>query len=167
MSIETVEFSLITVEDLDIGTGTRAVALADGSTPTLHQVSLASLAILKTERIVASNNAPVLTLTGFIPAGARVMGVTYRVLTAFGTGNGLTGLHVGDAIVDSRWIEDGPITLNAVADEASPAYRGSGAWPLYVSGGNVIITGVGGLFTGAGELEATLHYFSLRHRTAA
>ena len=108
MSIEVVQFSTIVLEDLDIGTGTRQLRLADGSLATCRQLSVGMLALLKTTTVHASNGAATLTLSSFIPAGARILGVTSNVLTAFGITNGLTAFALGDGTVLDRWAAGQP-----------------------------------------------------------
>ncbi len=157
-------YSLIVQEDLDIGPGTRQLRLQDGSLVTAHQLSVAALAILKTATVSASNGASVLTLSALIPAGARVLGVTSQVLTAFGTGNGLTGINIGDATLVDRWAAAAAITLNALTEQGSFQ---EGSWPIYASATDVLVSAVGGTFTAVGQLQVTVHYTLLTHRVQA
>lgn len=164
MSIEVVEYSLICLEDLDIGSGTRSVDLADGSTATLHQVSLASLLIPVTATVVPGASAAVATLNNLIPAGARVAGVTTEILTSLGTGQGLTAFLVGDGDVIDRWGTQSTLTVGAQTDQGDFL---DGTWPMYASATDVVLSAVDGLFSGVGEIEVTVWYFYLTHRAAA
>jgi len=159
-----VTYSLIVTEDLDIGPGTRSLRLQDGSVVTAHQLSVASLAILKTATLAAVNGASVLTLASFIPAGATVVGVTSKITTAFGASNGLTSFDVGESAVSDRWGHQTSLLSNALLEGGQ--FRAQG-WPTYPSATDVLISAGGGTFDGNGVLECTLHYYLLSHRTAA
>jgi hypothetical protein len=163
VSIETVEFSLICREDLDIGSSTRSIELADGSTATLHQVSVASLLIPVTQTVVPSASAATAVLTGLIPAGARVAGVTTEILTTLGTSQGVTGFSIGDGAVIDRWGTQAVLTQGAQTDQGDFL---DATWPMYASATHVILSALGGLFDGAGEVEVTAWYFFLTHRSA-
>jgi hypothetical protein len=163
MSVETVEYSLACLEDLDIGTGTRSVHLADGSTVTLHQISLGALLSPLTRRTVPIAGAAVATLSGMIPAGARVAGVTTAIVASLGTSQGLTSFAVGDAAVMDRWGVQTILTAGAQTDQGD--FR-DGTWPVYASNTHVLLSALGGLFNGVGEIEVTVWYFFLTHRAA-
>lgn len=163
MSIETVEYSLICREDLDIGSSTRSIELADGSTATLHQVSVASLLIPVTQTVVPSASAATAVLTGLIPAGARVAGVTTEILTTLGTSQGLTGVAIGDGTVIDFWGVQSTLTAGAQTDQGD--FRNA-TWPMYASATNVVLSATDGLFDGVGEVEVTAWYFLLTHRSA-
>lgn len=163
MSLELVEFSRICLEDLDIGNGTRAVGLADGSTATLHQVSLASLLIPTTRTIVPGAGMATAVLTAMIPGGARVAGVTTQILTSLGTTQGLTSFSVGDGIVMERWGIQSALTAGAQTDQGD--FTDSN-WPVYPSDTDIILSAIGGLFNGAGEIQVTAWTFFLTHRAA-
>ena len=163
MSIETVEYSLVTTEDLDIGTGTRSVHLADGGTVTLHQISLGALLLLSTRRIVPPPGAALATLTDFITGGSRVFGVTTEILTSLGTSQGLSRVAIGDASSLNRWGEQPVLTSGAQTDQGDFQ---DGALPIYPEDTDVVLSAIGGLFDGTGHIEVTLHYFLLTHRSA-
>lgn len=160
--MEVVNFSLIGLEDLDIGNGTRQVRLGDGALHTLHQIQLSSLLIPKTVRLSALSGDAVMSAP-IIQAGMRVAGVTSQIIDAFGTSLGLTGLNIGDSITDDRWGTQATLTANAETDQGD---FGDAEWPIYASGDNVLIHAVGGLFDGTGRLEITLWAFYLTHRSA-
>ena len=163
MSLETIVFSKIVLEDLDIGSDTRDLRLADGSIATCHQISIPSFCLLKTASLAATNGATALTLSGFIPAAATAPGVTTKLLTALGASGGLTGFSVGDTSIIDRWGTSTTLTQNAVTEGGSFT---PGAWPIYASAADIVISAVGGTFDGTGSFEVTLHYFLFKHRTA-
>lgn len=163
MSIETVEFSLICREDLDIGSGTRDVELQDGSTATLHQVSLSSMFIPVTQTVVPSAASSTAVLNDLIPAGARVAGVTTEILTTLGTGQGLTGFAIGDGTVVNRWGTQATLTQGTQTDQGDFL---DATWPLYAAATDVVLSATDGLFDGTGEIEVTCWYFLLTHRSA-
>jgi hypothetical protein len=172
MSIETVEFSLICLEDLDIGTGTRSVHLADGSTVTLHQIPLESLGspgspgslfALVTRRIVLGAGAALVTLGAVIPAGARVMGVTTEIVTSLGTTQGVSAFAIGDATAMDRWGIQDVLSQGAQTDQGD--FHGSDL-PIYPTASDVVLSAIGGLFDGTGEVEVSVHYLLLPHRSA-
>ena len=164
MSIETITFSKCVLEDLDIGGGTRDIRLADGSIITAHQLSIPSLAILKTGNLSATNGAVALTLSQFISAGSTVLGVTTKLLTALGASGGLTAFAVGDGSIIDRWGQSSTFTQNAVTEGGSFT---PGAWPIYASANDVVISAIGGTFDGVGNFEISLHFFKIVHRTAS
>lgn len=169
MSVEVVEYSLICLEDLDIGTGTRSVHLADGSTVTLHQIPLglpgssAVFLTLVTQTTMPGAGLPTVVLTGMIPAGARVAGITTEILTSLGTSQGLTSMAVGDSNSVSRWGTQTVLSQGAQTDQGDFE---SSDWPIYAGAADVILSALGGLFDGVGQVEVTVHYFLLTHRSA-
>ena len=163
MSLETVEFSLICEEDLDIGSGTRQVRLQDGSLVTAHQLSLPSLLIRRTRQVQATAGQAALTVASLLVPGAKVAGVTTQNLTRLGTSQGLTGVAIGDGTLMDFWGTQTTLTAGAQTTQAD--FRGQ-SWPTYPSGGNIILSALGGLFDGQGTLEVTVHYFLLPHRQA-
>jgi hypothetical protein len=151
------------LEDLDVGSGTRSVRLADGSLATLTQVSLPGLCSLKTTRLNASNGASALTATGLIPANARVAGVTSKVTTTLATTNSLTGFAIGDGTIVDRWGGQTTLTANAETDQGDFA---DAEWPVYAAATDVVLSAQGGTFGSTGQVEVTLWYFLMTHRTA-
>jgi hypothetical protein len=160
---ETVRLTRILLEDLDVGSGQRSVRLADGSLATLTQVSLPGLCSLRTTRLNASNAASVLTATGLIPANARVAGVTSKVTTTLATTNGLTGFSIGDGTISDRWGTQTSLSANAETDQGDFA---DGSWPAYAAATDVVLSAVGGTFGATGQVEVTVFYFLLVHRSA-
>ena len=158
--VETITFSLIDREDLDIGHGDRSVRLQDGSLHTLTRLNLGTLAILETVRRVATAGAGSLTITFNNPAGSRIQGVTIKITTALGTTNGLTSIDIGDARTQQLWGDNVGITLNT---ETSSDNFFVVQEPLDLGSYPVIITANGGNFDGVGEIEVQLHYSRLRH----
>lgn len=158
--METVRLSLIYLEDLDIGTGTRQVRLADGSLADLTRVSLPGFLALRTYRVTPTAGQAILpNLTNALPA-ARIAGVTTEILTTFGTSQGLTGFMVGDATIPDRWGTQTTLTAGAQTGDAQ------GDWPVYTAASDLIVSALDGLFDADGRLEVTVHYFILAHRAA-
>jgi hypothetical protein len=73
---------------------------------------------------VAVSGAAVLTFAAMAPAGAQVLGVTWRISTTF-TGT-LTGLLVGDSIVNDRWGMASALTAGTTGGSAG--WRGQGGF---------------------------------------
>lgn len=161
--VETYDFSRIVEEDLNVGEGTVQVRLADGSLPTAHRLSLASLLLRRTQRVSAGAGLDVLTATGLIPANARAAGVTCQIVTTLGTTQGLTAVTIGDAIVPNRW---GTLATLTSPTETDQGDFGDPGWQVYTAQTDVLIAALGGLFDGTGVIEVTAHYFFLTHRSA-
>jgi hypothetical protein len=163
--VETVRLTRICEEDLDVGSGTRSVRLADGSVATLHQVSVPGLCPKLTVRLSASNGASTLTATGLIPSGARVLGVTTKIITTFGTTGGLTGFAVGDATSVAHW--GSQTTLTAGAETSQRDFTDAGQ-PINNSAAasDVILSALSGTFDATGQVEVQLTWFLLTHRSA-
>jgi len=161
--METVEFSKIVEEDLDVGDGLRQIRLQDASLVQAHRISIQSLFLRKTVSLTATAAASVLTWTGGIPANARVAGVTTKILTGLGTTQSLTGFAIGDPVIDNRWGTQTTLTINAETDQGDFGDQG---WQVYTTATNILLTALGGTFDGTGVIEVTLHYFFLTHRSA-
>jgi hypothetical protein len=153
----------ILLEDLDIGSGTRSVRLADGSLATLTQISVPGLCQLKTVRVSVTNGASTLTVSGLIPAGARVVGVTTEILTTFGTTGGLTGFSVGDGVLVDRWGSQTTLSAGAQTDQGDFT---DGEWPVYSSANDVVLSALSGTFDSQGAIEISVWYFLMTHRSA-
>ena len=97
-----------------------------------------------------------------IPAGARVAGVTTQILTSLGTTQGLTSFSVGDSLLIDRWGEQHVLTAGAQTDQGD---FHTSDWPVYPTDTDVILSALGGLFSG-GEVEVTTWTFFLTHRAA-
>lgn len=96
---------------------------------------------------VAVSGAAVLTFANMAPAGAQVVGVTWRISTTF-TGS-LTGLVVGDAVVNDRWGLVPALTVGTSGGSA--AWRGQGGFTVPTSY-TVLAAPTGAGFGGAGAL---------------
>src|SRR5712691_8611361 len=115
---ETVRFSKLMLQDIALGYSTRQIRLANQAVYTLDEVHLSGLLLLARRTLSAVNGNAVLTWTGGIPALARVWGVTAKVLTAFATTGGLTGLRLGEATLLDRWTNaDMALALNTETDQ--------------------------------------------------
>ncbi len=161
---ETVRLSLIYLEDMDVGVGTRDVRLFDNSIATLNKIHLGNLPQLRTTTAAATNAATSLSLSGLIKAGDRILGVTLKITTGLGTSAGLTSIQVGDGTVQDRWGSLATLTVNT---ETSQADFPLSEMPIYPSDTNVVISAIGGTFDGTGVLQVTAHYMRLTHRASA
>lgn len=158
---EVLRYTKIFLEDLDIGDGYREVRLQDGRVVLLQQVSLGLLMPFSRFELTASNGAAVLTATGILGAGRRIMGVTVRILTTFGTSNGLQSLGIGDTTAPTRWGS----TIGLIAGfESDMSFFESGDMPIYTTDTDLMVTAIGGLFDAVGQIELGVHYFTMAHR---
>lgn len=96
---------------------------------------------------VAVSGAQVLTFATMAPAGATVQGVTWRISTTF-TG-GVTGLLVGDAVVNDRY--GGASAVTAGTTGGSAAWRGQGGFTV-ASAYTVLVALTGGVVGAAGAV---------------
>lgn len=96
---------------------------------------------------VAVSGAGVLTFTNMAPAGATVLGVTWRISTTF-TGT-LTGLAIGDAVVNDRW--GLAAALDSGTSGTSAAWRGAGGFTV-ASAYTVLVALTGGAVGAAGAV---------------
>lgn len=158
--VETLSYSKVYLEDIDIGTGYREVTLQDGRIVLLRQVSLGALFSTSTLYISASNGAAVLTISGAIEAGWRVAGVTAEILQTFGNTGGLENIAIGDSGSYSRW---GSLIERTAGTITSPSDFEGDTLPLYTTATDILITAIGGLFDATGQIELKVHYFTLAH----
>lgn len=87
--------------------------------------SLVALAQPQTTTLtVAVSSAAVLTFAAMAPAGAQVVGVTWRISTTF-TGT-LTGLAIGDSVAADRWGQAAAVTAGTTGDSAG--WHGQGGF---------------------------------------
>lgn len=115
------------------------------------------------------NGAASLTAAALIPAGARVLTVSTKILVEFGTSGGLTEFAVGDGGMIDRWGVSAALTINALtgcSDAPAAAQQHDSSLPLYPTATAVVISGLGGLFDAAGSLEVAVQYFTTPHRSA-
>lgn len=112
----------------------------------------------KTSAVVNSiAGAAALTAAALIPAGAKVLGVTYRCLIAFSAENGLTSVDLGGMGLTSGW---GSL-LGITAGTVSGAGNQRGDEPNAVSAENVTLLANGGLFGATGQAKITVHWRTL------
>lgn len=160
---ETIRFTRLLLEDLDIGNNLREVRLADGRVMLLQQIHPGNLPLLNTVVLKASAGAAILTATNAIKAGMRVMGVTTEVLKTLGLTNGITGFTIGDGIDVGRWGQSTGLVAGAQTDQTQFLDT---SWPVYPTDTSIILSALGGLYDAIGQIEVTVHYFPLRHRRA-
>jgi hypothetical protein len=113
---------------------------------------------IRTVRATLSNvSGASVTATALIPAGAVVMGVTSKITTALGTGNGTTGYQVGTAADPDRW---GNITGTALGTSSDNRNWTSGTIECFPSATNVVVTANGGNFNGTGVIYLSVQYMA-------
>ena len=113
--------------------------------------------------------ATLLTAAGLIPAGARVVTVSTKITTGFGTSGGLTGFSVGDGALMDRWGAAAALTIGALtgsSDAPSSAQVHDSSWLLYPTATSVVLSGIGGTFDAAGAVEVSVQYLLFTHRSA-
>lgn len=96
------------------------------------------------------------TAANLIPDGAFLIGVTTRINTGLGAGNGTTGYAVGTAADPNLWGDVAAITAGTASK--STDFTATGASGLYIAAESVILTAAGGNFDGTGEIEVIAHY---------
>ena len=161
--METVTYSLLYREDLDLGSGTKQVRLADNGLYTVNQLQLSSFMLPRTYSLTPTATTAIATVTGGLLAGMRVCRVTSKITTTFGVTQSLSSIQIGDGVVADRWGEQSTLTLNAETDQGDFL---DASWPIYPAATDLSITAVGGLFDGTGAIELTVFYFYLIHRSA-
>lgn len=95
------------------------------------------------------------TLTAMIPAGAVVLGVVARVVTAL-SGTGLTSWSLGETGATTRYGTVLALAVGTVADSTTWVAEPTGTWAATAR--NILLTGnAGGVFE-AGTVRVTLFY---------
>lgn len=158
--VETLKFQRILRDDIDIGSGMREVELSNGQVVMSPQVHLGRLLLTRSATAAPTAAAARITFSELIPAGARVFGVTVKILTTFGTGNSLASLLIGDASLADRWGQAIGIVAGTVTSQTDFT---AGDLPASSVARDVFVTAVGGTFTAVGLIEAKVHYMLLTH----
>ena len=115
------------------------------------------------------NGAALLTAAALIPAGARVLTVSTKILTGFGTSGGLTGFGVGDGGIMDRWGVSAALTTGAFtgcSDAPAAAQQHDATLPLYPTATSVVLSALDGLFDATGSIEVSVQYILTAHRSA-
>jgi hypothetical protein len=98
----------------------------------------------------------VIPIAGLAPAGSLLKSVTMRIVTSFGTSNGLTLVNLGDSEIEDRW----GANLSIVSPTTSGAENFNayaGGLPLDTSYNGQLIA-VAGTFDSVGTANITAHY---------
>jgi hypothetical protein len=95
------------------------------------------------------------TLSGLIPDGALVLGVTTEIVTALGATNSTTGYTVGDGADADRWGVVAAITQGTVSSGTAVT---SGTVSVFTAANDVVLTATGGDFDGTGAIRVHVHY---------
>jgi len=110
---------------------------------------------------IESATGTTITASSIIPAGSLVLGVTTRILTAFGLTNGLTSISVGDGSDVDKW----SVTTTTVADATTDMTDFTGTQPaFYAAANDVVVTGNGdggNEFDATGTIRIDVHYITL------
>jgi hypothetical protein len=110
---------------------------------------------IKTARAtLASVSGATVTATGLIPDGAVVVGVTAKVTVTI-SGGTTTGFQVGTGADPDRWGE--AVALTAGTSLANTNWT-SGTIEAFTAATDVIVTAVGGNFTGTGTIYLSVQY---------
>ena len=117
-----------------------------GSTTDYHRVSIATV-----RASLSSLSGASVTSTGLIPAGAIVVGVTAKVLTAV---TGASSWQLGTAADPDRFAASGGIALGSTTDNRNWT---SGALECFLSATDIILTANGSNFT-AGAVYISVQY---------
>jgi hypothetical protein len=113
-----------------------------------HRLGMATVRISQTATAGAT-----ITLTGLIPDGAVVMGVTTKVTTAL-TG-GVTGYQVGTAADADRWGVAATATIGTTTDNRDWT---NGTIECFTAATDVILTANGASFSGTGVIYVSIQY---------
>lgn len=106
--------------------------------------------------LTAVDGASVLTASGLVPVGYRVLGVRTAITTSFGQSRGLQRLLIGDSTSNTRWGVQP--TLTAVTGTEQQHFRSGDAPIASGTGYNVLIAADAGLMDGNGSVLITAHY---------
>lgn len=111
---------------------------------------------IKTARATLSGvTGASVTATGLIPDGAVLVGLTSKVTTGLGTGNGTTGYQIGDGSDADRW---GAITGTVAGTSSDNTNWTAGTVQAFTSAQDVVVTAVGGNFDGTGVIYLSAQY---------
>jgi hypothetical protein len=113
-----------------------------------HRLGMATVRISQTATAGAT-----ITLTGLIPDGAVVMGVTTKVTTAL-TG-GVTGYQIGTGADPDRWGVAATATLGTTTDNRDWT---NGTIECFTAATDVILTANGASFSGTGVIYVSIQY---------
>ena len=132
------------------GTTAQEVRLYDTYTSAsdYHRLGMATVRISQTATAGAT-----ITLTGLIPDGAVVMGVTTKVTTAL-TG-GVTGYQIGTGADPDRWGVAATATLGTTTDNRDWT---NGTIECFTAATDVILTANGASFSGTGVIYVSIQY---------
>lgn len=110
----------------DVSALAARVTVLEAAVEALEAAVAALVQPQTTTLTVAVSGAGVLTFPAMAPAGAQVVGVTWRVATTF-TGT-LTGLTLGDSVVHDRWGTVSPLTAGTTGGSAG--WHGQGGFTV-------------------------------------
>jgi hypothetical protein len=112
------------------------------------------LAIKTARATLASVSGATVTATNLIPDGAVVVGVTTKVTVTI-SGGTTTGFQVGTGADPDRWGEAVALTAGTSLDNTNWT---AGTIEAFTAATNVVVTAVGGNFTGTGTIYLSVQY---------
>jgi hypothetical protein len=108
--------------------------------------------------VLAQPGASVIPIPDLVPLGFRAEGTTYTITTAFGTSQGLTGLLLGDSVVNSRWFDLDTLAAGTTGGQVS--FR-SESQPIAAIPYQLLLAAKGGLFDSTGAIHIRAYYSAL------
>lgn len=143
----------VATENVRIGSATSVTPL------TLEAASGAQAVHRSATTTVLTPSGASATAASFIPAGALVLAITARVITAI---TGPAGFDLGDGVIVDRW---GNSILTALGTTVDVTDYTSSALQLYPAANDVVITSDGVDFTG-GEVRLIVNYIDFTAPTS-
>ncbi len=152
-------------EDLSLRRDAAGVlAQYTGSTPQESRIyatytsetSYQRLSIKTIKEAVTATSGASVTTTISIPAYSHLIGVTTRVTTDIGTGNGTTGYQIGDGTDPDLWGAVTGTTTGTTSDAGN--FTAIAALGPSAVARTITITAVGGNFDGTGVIEICAFY---------
>lgn len=145
------------------------VQQADWPVDNVNGGTLAGGILVAVASVPSVNGAALLTAAALIPAGARVLGVTCKITTGFGTSGGLTAIACGDGGVIDRFGVSAALTTNSLiggSDAPAAAQMHDYSMPIYPTATAVVLSAIGGLYDATGVIEVSVQYLLMNHRSA-
>jgi len=153
-------------DEIEMGdTNIPIIRMISGSMEIRNQLTILATAngdattILRNTTTVSTPSGASATAASFIPAGALLLAITARVITAI---TGPAGFDLGDGVIVDRW---GNSILTALGTTVDVNDYTSSALQLYPAANDVVITSDGVDFTG-GNVRLTAHYIAFTAPTS-
>lgn len=120
-----------------------------------YEISGGFLVPVETETLVnASPGLSQIVATAAFPANSEALWAGGRVVTNFGTSNGLTTVQIGDPAEGEDWWSTG---MGIVANDVSSMGQSASRRPILTNAAarDVIVTAIGGPFDAVGQIRIT------------